>query len=158
MFWLYPSHVFDICWFLNKSTCLILQYPNNFTGRTPSILLNHAFAILNGTLSFSIECLTFIITLVINRQLLWVNNTFYHSDADLVEEYIAHGATSGVLSDAIFSKKAMGERNFEAIYEISRSLALRAIEAVERLECTHRTWLLSIPGKKLKFCYLLFLS
>ncbi|CDP06270.1 unnamed protein product [Coffea canephora] len=53
---------------------------------------------------------------------------------DLVGEYIAHGATSVVLSDAIFSKKAMGERNFETIYQLSRSAASQAIEAVERLE------------------------
>ncbi|XP_027072745.1 uncharacterized protein LOC113757196 isoform X2 [Coffea eugenioides] len=51
---------------------------------------------------------------------------------DLVGEYIAHGATSVVLSDAIFSKKAMGERNFETIYQLSRSAASQAIEAVER--------------------------
>lgn len=56
---------------------------------------------------------------------------------DIFEEYIAHGATAVVLSDAIFSKKAMGEKNFEAIYELSHFVASRATKAVERKRRFH---------------------
>lgn len=52
--------------------------------------------------------------------------------ADLIEEYIAQGASSVVLSDAIFCRKAMMERNFEAIHQLSRTATLRAKDALER--------------------------
>lgn len=47
-------------------------------------------------------------------------------------EYIAHGASSVVLSDAIFDKEAMAQRNFNEIYQLAQLAALRGNEAVER--------------------------
>ncbi|CAI9102954.1 OLC1v1001356C1 [Oldenlandia corymbosa var. corymbosa] len=51
---------------------------------------------------------------------------------DSVFEYIAQGSAAVVLSDAIFDKKAMAERNFEAIYQFSRSAVLFANRALKR--------------------------
>lgn len=51
---------------------------------------------------------------------------------DLIEEYIAHGATSVVLSDAIFCKKAMSERNFKVIRQLSHTATSRAKDALCR--------------------------
>lgn len=51
---------------------------------------------------------------------------------DMIEEYIAHGATSVVLSDAIFCKKAMSERNFKMIHQLSHTATLHAKDALER--------------------------
>lgn len=51
---------------------------------------------------------------------------------DLIEEYIAHGATSVVLSDAIFCKKAMSERNFKVIHQLSHTATSRAKDALCR--------------------------
>ncbi|XP_059649290.1 uncharacterized protein LOC132295163 isoform X1 [Cornus florida] len=51
---------------------------------------------------------------------------------DLIEEYIAHGAAAVVLSDAIFDKEAMGQRNFNAIYHLAHIAAMQGSEAVER--------------------------
>ncbi|KAA8519273.1 hypothetical protein F0562_013529 [Nyssa sinensis] len=51
---------------------------------------------------------------------------------DLIGEYIAQGASSVVLSDAIFNKEAMGQRNFNIIYKLARLAAFEGSEAVER--------------------------
>ncbi|KAF8398116.1 hypothetical protein HHK36_017041 [Tetracentron sinense] len=53
---------------------------------------------------------------------------------DSIGAYIAGGASSVVLSDAIFGKEAMGQRNFDAIYQLARLAALQGQEAVKR--CT----------------------
>nr|GEY93756.1 KDPG/KHG aldolase, aldolase-type TIM barrel [Tanacetum cinerariifolium] len=50
----------------------------------------------------------------------------------LVSEYIAHGASSVVLSDAIFDKEAMAQRNFSAVHQLARLAASKGCEAVER--------------------------
>ena len=47
-------------------------------------------------------------------------------------EYIAHGASSVVLSDAIFDKRAMAQRNFSAVHRLARLTASKGCEAVER--------------------------
>lgn len=51
-----------------------------------------------------------------------------------VGEYIAKGASSVVLSDAIFDKEAMGQRNFNRIRQLANMAALQCKEAVDRLE------------------------
>ncbi|KAK9283368.1 hypothetical protein L1049_011610 [Liquidambar formosana] len=53
---------------------------------------------------------------------------------DSIAKYIACGASSVVLSDAIFNKEAMGKRNFSAIYQLAHLAALQGNEAVERLK------------------------
>ncbi|KAM7472598.1 hypothetical protein LguiA_010781 [Lonicera macranthoides] len=55
---------------------------------------------------------------------------------DLIGEYIAEGASSVVLSDAIFDKEAMAQRNFNAISRLAHLAALQGNVAVERLEVT----------------------
>ncbi|XP_050385723.1 uncharacterized protein LOC126802186 [Argentina anserina] len=47
-------------------------------------------------------------------------------------EYIAKGACSVVLSDAIFDKDAMGQKNFNRIHQLANMAALRCKEAVDR--------------------------
>ncbi|XP_004308199.1 PREDICTED: uncharacterized protein LOC101305115 [Fragaria vesca subsp. vesca] len=49
-----------------------------------------------------------------------------------VGEYIAKGASSVVLSDAIFDKEAMGQRNFNRIRQLANMAALQCKEAVDR--------------------------
>lgn len=56
------------------------------------------------------------------------------SDADLIGDYIAQGASSVVLSDAIFEKEAMDHRRFNLIHQLSQLAVLRVNEAVQRLE------------------------
>ncbi|OMP10272.1 KDPG/KHG aldolase [Corchorus olitorius] len=51
---------------------------------------------------------------------------------DSVGEYIAQGAISVVLSDAIFDKGAMSQNNFNAIHQLAKSAALQGKSAVER--------------------------
>ncbi|XP_024974307.1 uncharacterized protein LOC112512529 isoform X3 [Cynara cardunculus var. scolymus] len=51
---------------------------------------------------------------------------------DSVGEYIAKGASSVVLSDAIFDKEAMAQRNFSAVYRLAQFAASQGNEAVER--------------------------
>ncbi|KAK9019749.1 hypothetical protein V6N11_054257 [Hibiscus sabdariffa] len=51
---------------------------------------------------------------------------------DSVGDYIAHGAISVVLSDAIFSKEAMNQNNFNAVSQLAKSAALQGKNAVER--------------------------
>ncbi|KAI4332895.1 hypothetical protein L6164_017769 [Bauhinia variegata] len=51
---------------------------------------------------------------------------------DSIGEYIARGASSVVLSDAIFDKEAIAQYNFERIYQLASSAALLGNEAVER--------------------------
>ncbi|KAM7476820.1 hypothetical protein LguiB_024063 [Lonicera macranthoides] len=55
---------------------------------------------------------------------------------DSIGEYIAEGASSVVLSDAIFDKEAMAQRNFNAISRLAHLAALQGNVAVERLEVT----------------------
>lgn len=65
-------------------------------------------------------------------------------DTDLIGEYIAEGASSVVLSDAIFDKEAMAQRNFNAISRLAHLAALQGNVAVERLKVTltGASWLL----------------
>ncbi|KAM5551316.1 KHG/KDPG aldolase [Rosa sericea] len=49
-----------------------------------------------------------------------------------VGEYIAKGASSVVLSDAIFDKEAMGQKNFNRIHQLANMAALQCKEAVDR--------------------------
>ncbi|KAD3338663.1 hypothetical protein E3N88_34184 [Mikania micrantha] len=51
---------------------------------------------------------------------------------DSVGAYIDEGASAVVLSDAIFDKKAVSQRNFSAIYELAQYAALQVNEAVKR--------------------------
>nr|XP_028951268.1 uncharacterized protein LOC103407403 isoform X2 [Malus domestica] len=51
---------------------------------------------------------------------------------DAVGEYIAEGASSVVLSDAIFDKEAMDRKNFNRIYQLAKAAALHGKEAVDR--------------------------
>ncbi|PQQ05464.1 uncharacterized protein Pyn_17942 [Prunus yedoensis var. nudiflora] len=53
---------------------------------------------------------------------------------DSVGEYIAQGASSVVLSDAIFDKEAMGQKNFTKIYQLANAAALHGNEAVDRMK------------------------
>jgi hypothetical protein len=53
-------------------------------------------------------------------------------DADSIGEYISSGASSVVLSDAIFDKGAMTQRNFNVIHQLASLAALEGKEAVER--------------------------
>lgn len=48
--------------------------------------------------------------------------------------YIAQGASSVVLSDAIFDQEAMGQKNFNKIYQLANAAALHGNEAVDRLD------------------------
>jgi hypothetical protein len=57
--------------------------------------------------------------------------TFY-SDSDSIREYINRGASSVVLSDAIFNKEAISQNNFKEIYQLARSAALQGNDAVEQ--------------------------
>ncbi|CAH1450993.1 unnamed protein product [Lactuca virosa] len=51
---------------------------------------------------------------------------------DLVGEYIGEGASAVVLSDAIFEKEAMAQRNFTVVYQLAKLAASQGNEAVER--------------------------
>ncbi|KAI8571542.1 hypothetical protein RHMOL_Rhmol01G0127700 [Rhododendron molle] len=53
---------------------------------------------------------------------------------DLIGDYIAQGASSVVLSDAIFEKEAMDHSRFNLIHQLSQLAVLRVNEAVQRLE------------------------
>ncbi|KAL3609285.1 hypothetical protein D5086_000305 [Populus alba] len=52
---------------------------------------------------------------------------------DSIGEYISSGASSVVLSDAIFDKGAMTQRNFNVIHQLASLAALEGKEAVERV-------------------------
>ncbi|XP_057785292.1 uncharacterized protein LOC131002840, partial [Salvia miltiorrhiza] len=54
---------------------------------------------------------------------------------DSVGEYIGHGASAVVISDAIFDKKAMAERNFFLIYHLACSAATKGTQAVRETVC-----------------------
>lgn len=56
----------------------------------------------------------------------------FYSDSDSIREYITRGASSVVLSDAIFNKEAIGQNNFKEIYQLARLAALQGNEAVEQ--------------------------
>ncbi|KAJ6945369.1 hypothetical protein NC651_000427 [Populus alba x Populus x berolinensis] len=51
---------------------------------------------------------------------------------DSIGEYISSGASSVVLSDAIFDRGAMTQRNFKVIHQLASLAALEGKEAVER--------------------------
>ncbi|XP_065860408.1 uncharacterized protein [Euphorbia lathyris] len=51
---------------------------------------------------------------------------------DSIGAYIASGASSVVLSDAIFNKETMSQKNFDGIYENASFAALQGQEAVTR--------------------------
>lgn len=51
---------------------------------------------------------------------------------DSVGDYIAKGASSVVLSDAIFDKEAMGQKNFNRIHQLANMAAMHCKEAVDR--------------------------
>ena len=51
---------------------------------------------------------------------------------DSIGEYIAQGASAVVLSDAIFDKEAMCQRNFNTIHELARLAASQGVKALER--------------------------
>ncbi|CAN4118709.1 unnamed protein product [Withania somnifera] len=53
---------------------------------------------------------------------------------DLIGQYIGQGASAVVLSDAIFDKDAMSQRNFDKIYQLASRAALQGRQAVERSE------------------------
>ncbi|KAK4285287.1 hypothetical protein QN277_002009 [Acacia crassicarpa] len=50
---------------------------------------------------------------------------------DSTGDYIRQGAASVVLSDAIFDKEAIGQHNFEKIFELARTAALLGHDAVK---------------------------
>lgn len=56
---------------------------------------------------------------------------------DLVGAYIDGGASAVVLSDAIFDKKAISQRNFTAVYQLAQLAALQGNEAVKRCSLFH---------------------
>ncbi|XP_062175245.1 uncharacterized protein LOC133880313 isoform X1 [Alnus glutinosa] len=49
---------------------------------------------------------------------------------DSIREYINRGASSVVLSDAIFNREAISQNNFKEIYQLARSAALQGNDAV----------------------------
>ncbi|KAF5946119.1 hypothetical protein HYC85_016347 [Camellia sinensis] len=51
---------------------------------------------------------------------------------DLIGEYIENGASAVVLSDAIFDKEAMDQRNFDQIRQLAHLAALRGNKAIQR--------------------------
>lgn len=55
---------------------------------------------------------------------------YLNLDTDSVGVYIGEGATSVVLSDAIFDKKAMAQENFVLINHLACSAAIKGNEAV----------------------------
>lgn len=46
-------------------------------------------------------------------------------------DYIRQGASSVVLSDAIFNKEFMDQKNFDGIFQLSKLAASQAMEALE---------------------------
>ncbi|XP_022139080.1 KHG/KDPG aldolase isoform X5 [Momordica charantia] len=50
---------------------------------------------------------------------------------DSIGDYIRQGASSVVLSDAIFNKEFMDQRNFDGIFRLSKLAASQAMEALE---------------------------
>lgn len=52
--------------------------------------------------------------------------------ADHIEKYITKGASSVVLSDAIFDKEAMLQKNFSTINQLASLAVLRSSEALGR--------------------------
>lgn len=63
---------------------------------------------------------------------MWLRWNFSYVNADSIGEYISQGASSVVLSDAIFNKKALDQLNFDTIYELAHLAALRGNEAIQR--------------------------
>ncbi|KAK9057805.1 hypothetical protein SSX86_022643 [Deinandra increscens subsp. villosa] len=55
---------------------------------------------------------------------------------DSVGAYIDKGAAAVILSDAIFDKKAISQRNFNAIYQLAQLAAFQGNEAVKRKRST----------------------
>jgi len=56
----------------------------------------------------------------------------YHFFADAIGEYILRGASSVVLSDAIFDKEAIEQLNFDKIHKLAHSATLLANKALNR--------------------------
>ncbi|KAL4587288.1 hypothetical protein LXL04_000156 [Taraxacum kok-saghyz] len=52
--------------------------------------------------------------------------------SDLIGEYISNGASSVVVSDAIFEKEAMAQRNFTAVYRLAQIAASQANRFVKK--------------------------
>jgi len=52
--------------------------------------------------------------------------------ADAIGEYILRGASSVVLSDAIFDKEAIEQLNFDKIHKLAHSATLLGNKAVNR--------------------------
>ncbi|KAK2638502.1 hypothetical protein Ddye_026297 [Dipteronia dyeriana] len=67
---------------------------------------------------------------------------------DSIGNYIAQGAASVVLSDAIFDKEAMDQNNFDKIYQLAHLAVFQGREAVERKRS-------GIPSKLLDVCQLI---
>ncbi|XP_028089620.1 uncharacterized protein LOC114289976 isoform X3 [Camellia sinensis] len=57
---------------------------------------------------------------------------------DLIGEYIENGASAVVLSDAIFDKEAMDQRNFDQIRQLAHLAALRGNKAIQRYRRNQR--------------------
>ncbi|GLT46018.1 hypothetical protein SLA2020_198090 [Shorea laevis] len=58
---------------------------------------------------------------------------------DLIQDYVAQGAISVVLSDSIFNKQAMAENNFNVIHELAQSATSEGRKAVERTSVDSRS-------------------
>lgn len=66
--------------------------------------------------------------IAITIQCEWLHLYF----ADAIGEYILRGASSVVLSDAIFDKEAIEQLNFDKIHKLARSATLLGNKAVNR--------------------------
>lgn len=62
---------------------------------------------------------------------------------DSIGPYIAQGADSVVLSDAIFNKEAMHQKDFNKIFQLARIAAMCGKEAVEKKRQDISNYLLS---------------
>lgn len=65
---------------------------------------------------------------------LWtlLTRNLFQMYADSIGPYIAQGADSVVLSDAIFNKEAMHQKDFNKIFQLARIAAMCGKEAVEK--------------------------
>ncbi|GLT93413.1 hypothetical protein SLE2022_112070 [Rubroshorea leprosula] len=58
---------------------------------------------------------------------------------DSIQDYVAQGAISVVLSDSIFNKQAMAENNFNVIHELAQSATSQGRKAVGRTSVDSRS-------------------
>lgn len=58
---------------------------------------------------------------------------FFKCDTESIGEYIASGASSVVLSDAIFDKEAMNRKDFDKIYQLAKFAAVQGNVAAKQL-------------------------